>query len=100
MNEPLTALERELLNYVEQLVAASESSALQLRDLELRSTGQIGQKLDCLLDCVTLLLKSQDMLAGALKGLLNASENYAMLEQRMDESLRQTKDAERRLSGN
>lgn len=61
----LTALERELLAYVERLTQASEASAR-----ELTASGQITRKeLDGLRICVTALLKSQVSLAEALNGL-------------------------------
>lgn len=40
MQTPLTALERELLGYVERLATASETSGRALRALEVRSTNR------------------------------------------------------------
>ena len=59
MLSPLSALERELLGYVERLVRASEASARTLRDLEGRSSNRIGLRQDGLSDCVALLIDSQ-----------------------------------------
>ena len=93
----LTALERELLGYVERLVKTSETSANELRGLEQRSTDLMTQRLDLLTACMARLLRSQMSLAAALSGLLNDAENYEALEQKLHESLRLAKDAERRL---
>ena len=62
----LTALERELLRYVEQLTAACEDSATQFAELEKRSTGAINARLLELESCVILLLKSQISLVSGL----------------------------------
>lgn len=98
--EALTALERELLGYVERLASSCEASAQELRGLEARSTGQIESKLDGLADCVGLLLRSQSALAEALRALLSGSASYTVLERQLAESLAQAKSAERRLNGN
>lgn len=98
MTEAMTALERELLHCVERLTDACEISARELHGLEARSTAQIGQTLNGLADCVTLLLRSQDALAEALKALLTESESYEALEHRLNESLAKAKAAEARLN--
>jgi hypothetical protein len=58
MQTPLTALERELLGYIERLATASETSAQALRALEARSTSRMGLRMDGLADCVALLIQS------------------------------------------
>ena len=98
MDEAMTALERELLGYVERLASACATSAQELHGLEARSTGQIERKLDGLADCVGLLLRSQSALAEALRALQSESTSYTALERQLAESLAQAKSAERRLN--
>ncbi len=93
----LTALERELLGYVERLAKASEASGQVLRDLESRSTSQMGQRMDGLADCVLLLIQSQTASTTALRGLLNEVSNYAALDRELNLSLAKATAAEERL---
>lgn len=57
--ERLSALETELLTYVEELLRALESSREQFNQLEKRSTEQIEQRLQVLEESVQLLAASQ-----------------------------------------
>jgi hypothetical protein len=97
MQTPLTALERELLGYVERLAIASETSAQALRALEARSTNRIGLRMDGLADCVSLLIRSQIESMTALRGLLSEAANYRAIDKQLSESLKQAKAAEERL---
>lgn len=97
MQAPLTALERELLCYVERLATASETSAQVLRDLEARSTNRMGLRMDGLADCVTLLIQSQIESMTALRGLLSEAANLGAIDRQLSESLKQAKAAEERL---
>ncbi len=99
MTTPLTALERDLLGYVERLTRDSEHSAQVLHDLETRSTGQIMGRLDGLADCTKVLMHSQIALTTALLAFVQQSESYAQIITRLNESLRQAKAAELKLSG-
>jgi len=96
--KPLTALERDLLGYVERLATASEESAKVLRDLETRSTGQINNRLDGLADCMDQLIRSQTAFATALQSLVSGSASYAQITAQLNESLEKTRSAERRLN--
>lgn len=55
MSEAMTQLERELLGYVERLVASCEVSAKELHSLEQRSTPHQSEVLTGLRDCIALL---------------------------------------------
>ncbi|MFO3796026.1 MAG: hypothetical protein ACK8QZ_01910, partial [Anaerolineales bacterium] len=59
MSEAMTQLERELLGYVERLVASCEVSAKELHGLEQRSTRHQSEVLTGLRDCIALLMRSQ-----------------------------------------
>lgn len=97
MTEAMTQLERELLDYVEKLVACCEVSAKELRGLEQRSTTQQGEMLTGLRDCVELLLRSQRALTRSLASVLTESATYAQLEEKLTTSERLLTDAEARL---
>lgn len=97
MQTPLTALERELLGYVERLATASETSGQALRDLEARSTNRMGLRMDGLADCVALLIQSQIASMTALRGLLSEAANYGAVDRQLSESLKKAKAAEERL---
>ena len=64
-DKPLTALERELLNCVERLVSASETSAEQFNTLEKRSTGSIMARQN--------VVRSLREIADGLSGLVDRS---------------------------
>ena len=87
MTEALTAMERELLGYVERLTKASEASSEALRDLEARSTGQMRNEITCLTECVAQLLQSQARSATALLALVNGSASSAKISAELNESL-------------
>ena len=70
---PLTALERELLNCVERLASASETSAEQFIALERRSTGSIATRQNGFDHCVRSLMASQALLIEALSAFANVS---------------------------
>lgn len=72
-DKPLTALERELLNCVERLVSASETSAEQFNTLEKRSTGSIMARQNGFDHCVRSLMASQALLIEALSKFANVS---------------------------
>jgi hypothetical protein len=97
MQTPLTALERELLGYVERLATACETSAQVLRALEGRSINRMGLRMDGLADCVSLLIQSQIESMTALRGLLSEAVNYGAIDRQLSESLKQAKAAEERL---
>ena len=97
MQTPLTALERELLGYVERLATASETSGRVLRDLEARSSNRMGLRMDGLADCVSLLIQSQIESMTALRGLLSEAANLGAIDRQLSESLKQAKAAEERL---
>lgn len=97
MTEAMTQLERELLTYVERLVACCEVSAKELRGLEQRSTTQQGEMLTGLRDCVGQLIHSQRALTQSLALVLTESATYAQLEEKLTTSERLLTDAEARL---
>ena len=94
---PMTALERDLLICVEQLVTVCETSAKELSGLEERSTGKIGKQLTGLTDCVDLLICSQVASMKALRGLLSEEASYKELDNQLQKSLHLTKTAEEKL---
>lgn len=98
MDQPLTALERDLLACVERLVAACETSAQELRGLETRSTGGIEKKLNGLVQCVLLLMKSHLLSVKTLADLLTEEETYATLEENLQASLKLVRAAEKQLN--
>jgi hypothetical protein len=97
MTTPLTALERDLLAYVERLVTACEVSAKELSGLEERSTTRIQSQMDGLAACVSVLIQSQVASVAALHGLLNEGSNYGNLRRQLETSLKLVKAAEVRL---
>jgi hypothetical protein len=97
MQTPLTALERELLGYVEQLATASEASGRVLHGLEARSTNRMGLRMDGLADCVLLLIQLQIESMTALRGLLSEASDLGAIDRQLSESLKQAKAAEERL---
>jgi len=97
MQTPLTALERDLLGYVERLATAFEASAKVLHGLEARSTNRMGLRMDGLADCVSLLVQLQIASMTALRGLLSEAANYGAIDRQLSESLKQAKAAEERL---
>ena len=72
---PLTALERELLGYVEQLAQASTHSTKVLQDLEKRSNTLTNETIDMFTVSVSSLIQSQKLLATVLQSLVNESAN-------------------------
>lgn len=97
MNEAMTQLERELLAYVEKLVACCEASAKELHGLEQRSTTQQGKMLIGLRDCVERLIHSQRVLTQSFASVLTESATYAQLAEKLTTSERLLTDAEARL---
>jgi hypothetical protein len=98
--ETLTALERELLASVERLVTACEASATELRALEARSTEGIESKVNGLARCVALLMKSHLTSVATLADLLREEQNYEMLQEGLQASLRLARHAEEQLNEN
>ncbi len=95
---PLTALERELLAYVERLVTACESSAKELHALEKRSNSRIESKVNGLAHCVALLMKSHLTSVTTLADLLREERTYETLQAGLETSWKLAKDAEKRLN--
>lgn len=93
----LTALERELLNYVEQLAQSSAQSATAMLGLEERSTKQTNETLELLTDCVDFLSQSQKHSLDALKLWLREDASYEQVEKALANSLKQLQNAETRL---
>lgn len=94
MDEAMTALERELLGYVERLASACEISTRNCA-AEARSTGQIERRLDGLADCVGLLLRSQGV--GQQRGRCRADPRPARHWKAVARK-RASESAERRLN--
>ncbi|SEK39974.1 hypothetical protein SAMN05444413_101501 [Roseivivax marinus] len=94
----MTAMENELLGYVEQLTKASQDSAKALRDCETHLSGKIEPRLDGLVACVNALLDSQIALSGALAGWLTDEMSYAQASKDFAKSLEAAKAAEKRLN--
>ncbi|CUJ97599.1 hypothetical protein RUE5091_01824 [Ruegeria denitrificans] len=94
MDQPLTALERDLLACVEQLVTACETSASELRNLEERSTTGIEARLNGLTQCIELLMKSHLKSVATLADLLTEEQNYTTLEENLQTSLKLARAAE------
>jgi hypothetical protein len=84
----LTALERELLKYVERLTKASEESAQGLRNLEKQLNDQSKIRLNGLADCVWELLNANMLIFDALKQLSDDEKTLALIAERMNESSR------------
>lgn len=97
MTEAMTQLERELLGYVERLVASCEVSAKELHGLEQRSTRHQKEVLTGLRDCVVLLIQSQLELTQSFILELNESATYAQLEAKLNTSTQLLKNAEAKL---
>ncbi len=94
MDQSLTALERDLLACVEQLVTACETSASELRNLEERSTTGIEARLNGLTQCIELLMKSHLKSVATLADLLTEEQNYTTLEENLQTSLKLARAAE------
>lgn len=97
MDQPLTALERDLLACVERLVTACETSAKELRSLEERSTTGIEARLNGLVQCVELLMKSHLVSVCTSADLLTEEQSYTALEANLQTSLKLARAAETQL---
>jgi len=95
--QPLTALERELLGFVEQLATSSDTSAKTMTALDHRLTMQMTNMLDMLTECVTCLAQSQKQSTDALSLLMSESVNYAQVEQNLAQSMKQLQIVQKRL---
>jgi hypothetical protein len=93
----LTALERDLLAYVERLVTACETLTEELSGLEKRSTDGMQNQMDGLAACVSVLIQSQAASMTALQDLLSAGSNYSVVNGQLQTSLRLVKAAEKQL---
>jgi hypothetical protein len=96
--EQMTVQEDSLLACVEQLVAACETSASELRNLEERSTTGIEARLNGLTQCIELLMKSHLKSVATLADLLTEEQNYTTLEDNLLTSLKLARDAEKQLN--
>lgn len=96
--EGLTPLERELLNYVEQLTEASKVSAQELQACEARWAQDTKAELDGLKLCVVGLVRSQASLAAALNGWMIDDQNYAYISARLKDSLENVEKAEKQIN--
>ncbi|WP_286201889.1 hypothetical protein [Ochrobactrum sp. SFR4] len=90
----LSALERELLGYVERLTQVCEASAAQFTSLERRSTAIIGTRQKALEDGVRSLIASQTLLVEALSGSIQASGDTESAQQSLHASKRALMSAE------
>lgn len=68
----LTALERELMAYVEKLTEASEQSAIQFRELEEKSRKKIEARQKSIASSLICVIESQVYLSGGLTKLANS----------------------------
>ena len=93
----LTALERELLSYVEQLAQSSAQSATAMLGLEEHSTKQTNKTLELLTDCMTSLSQSQQLSLDTLRLWLSDAATYEQVEKALANSLKQLQNAETRL---
>lgn len=84
----LTALERELLKYVERLTKASEASAQGLLALEKQLNDQSTMRLDGLADCVWELLNANTLIYDVLRPLSEDKKTLGLIADRMNESSR------------
>ncbi|ASM72932.1 hypothetical protein SULPSESMR1_02131 [Pseudosulfitobacter pseudonitzschiae] len=94
----LTALENDLLAYVERLVTACETLTEELNGLEARSTDGMQNQMDGLAACVSALIQSQTASMAALQDLLSAGSNYSAVNGQLQTSLRLVKAAEKQLN--
>ena len=90
----LSALERELLGYVERLTQACENSTAQFANLEKRSTAIIETRQKSLEDGVKSLIASQTLLVEALSGSIQVSGNSESAQQSLRASRRALMSAE------
>lgn len=75
MTEPepsLTALERELMAYVEKLTEASEQSAIQFKELEEQLRTRNAERYQSIVNSLTCVMESQVHLAGGMSELANS----------------------------
>ena len=93
----LTPLERELLNYVEQLTEASKASAQELKACEARWAQDTKVELDGLKLCVIGLVRSQASLVAALNGWMAEGQNYEQLSTQLKNSLENIQKAEKQV---
>lgn len=97
MSEAMTQLERELLGYVERLVASCEVSVKELHGLEQRSTRYQSEVLTGLRDCIALLMRSQVELTQSFILDLNESATYEQLAAKLNTSAQLLTNAEAKL---
>lgn len=95
----LSALERELLGYVERLTQACEASATRFTSLEKRSTAIIETRQKALEDGVRSLIASQTSLVEALNDSMLASGDTASAQQSLRASRHALMNAESLLNG-
>ena len=93
----LTALERELLKFVERLTAASETSAKGLENLERQWVQGMNLRVTGVEECVSELLLSHGRLVDALQCWMKDEQSWELVNDRLNESIRLTKLAESRL---
>lgn len=84
----LTALERELLSYVERLTEASEMSAQALKDLEQHSVKETRTDIASLKCSMVSLARSQQSLVVSLKGWIEQQISSEQLSPKLAESAR------------
>lgn len=82
----LTALERELLSYVERLTEASEMSAQALKDLEQHSVKETRTDIASLKRSMVSLARSQGSLVVSLKGWIEQRISLEQLSPKLEES--------------
>ena len=95
---PLTALERELLGYVEQLTTTSAQSASVLLALEKISNEKTQSEFLIFIELLSALVASQLELASFLNDLVNKSANLEQTSARLRENLTQLCSAEQELN--
>ena len=89
-----------MLACVERLVTVCETSAQELRGMEVRSTNGIENKVNGLAHCVGLLMKSHLLSVATLADLLREEQTYETLQEGLEASLKLAKRAEQRLNEN
>ena len=94
----LTPLERELLDYVEQLTEAAKASAQELKACEARWAQDTKAELDGLKLCVIGLVRSQASLVAALNGWMAEDQTYEQLSSKLKDSLQNVQRAEAQIN--
>lgn len=86
MTEPessLTALERELMTYVEKLTEASEQSVIQFKELEEKSRMKIIERQTSIEKSLILVIESQVLVTFGLLELANSLGKNASISKEM-----------------